>query len=128
VRAVLVDLDGKYCQINCYMVLQRPVIRQGFSETTIPKLTVHVSLTPTAVEDSMNVSVFAPSELDAQPMAAEIKSGTVLDRIVEARRAAIASSEEGGVPRRVCGLGVNASPARSGLWRGFGARFAQRDC
>src|SRR3979490_580727 len=38
----------------------------------------------------MNVSVFAPLETRRTPMAAEIKSGTVLDRIIEARRAAIA--------------------------------------
>ena len=43
------------------------------------------SLTPVAAEDSMNVP-FAPVEARRTPMAAEIKSAAVLDRIVEARR------------------------------------------
>src|ERR1019366_4292734 len=37
-----------------------------------------------------NVSASARIEAEATPMAAETKSGTVLDRIIEARRAAIA--------------------------------------
>jgi len=46
------------------------------------------------------------------PMAAEIKSGTVLDRIVEARRAAIAHRKKS-VPETVLRFGVKqALPVR----------------
>jgi indole-3-glycerol phosphate synthase len=93
----------------------------GSPETcALPKLTVHVSLTLTAVIDSMKVSVSAPVESRHAPMAAEIKSGTVLDRIVEARRAAIAHRKKS-VPETVLRFGVKqAQPVRD-----FGAALAR---
>src|ERR1700682_2538697 len=64
------------------------------------------------VEDSINVSVSASFETTRSPMAAEIKSGTVLDRIIEARRAAIAHRERV-VPETVLRFGVKqAQPVR----------------
>ena len=53
----------------------------------------------------MNVSVRDPVEARRTSMAAEIKSGTVLDRIVEARRAAIAHRKKS-VPETVLRFGV----------------------
>jgi indole-3-glycerol phosphate synthase len=68
----------------------------------------------------MNVSVFAPTEARRAPMAAEIKSGTVLDRIVEARRAAIAHRKKS-VPETVLRFGVKqALPVRD-----FGAALGR---
>src|SRR6202158_3019443 len=68
----------------------------------------------------MNVSVFAPIESRRTPMAAEIKSGTVLDRIVEARRAAIAHRKKS-VPETVLRFGVKqAQPVRD-----FGAALGR---
>jgi len=73
-----------------------------------------------AVEDSMNVSVSASFETRRMPMAAEIKSGTVLDRIVEARRAAIAHRKKS-VPETVLRFGVKQSlPVRD-----FGAALGR---
>jgi indole-3-glycerol phosphate synthase len=60
----------------------------------------------------MNVSILAPAEATGTPMAAEIKSETVLDRIVEARRAAIAHRKKT-VPETVLRFGVKqAQPVR----------------
>src|SRR5579872_6294876 len=68
----------------------------------------------------MNVSVRAPLEARRTPMAAEIKSGTVLDRIVEARRAAIAHRKKS-VPETVLRFGVKqAQPLRD-----FGAALSR---
>src|SRR5712671_2858270 len=64
-----------------------------------------LSLTPATVKDSMNVSIFAPVEARRTSMAAETKSGTVLDRIVEARRAAIAHRKKS-VPETALRFGV----------------------
>ncbi len=69
----------------------------------------------------MNVSVFAPFETRRASMAAEIKSGTALDRIVEARRTAIAHRKKS-VPETVLRFGVKqALPVRD-----FGAAL-ERD-
>src|ERR1700682_5056147 len=57
------------------------------------------------VEDSINVSVSASFETRRTPMAAETKPGTVRDRIVEARRAAIAHRKKS-VPETVLRFGV----------------------
>ena len=60
----------------------------------------------------MIVSVSALIETRDMPMAAETKSGTVLDRIVEARRAAIAHRQKS-VPETVLRFGVKqALPVR----------------
>src|SRR6202162_880084 len=60
----------------------------------------------------MNVSAFAPIETRNAPMAAETKSGTVLDRIIEARRAAIAHRKKS-VPETALRFGVkHAKPVR----------------
>ncbi len=68
----------------------------------------------------MNVSVFAPFETRRAPMAAEIKSGPVLDRIVEARRAAVAHRKKS-VPETVLRFGVKqAQPVRD-----FGAALTR---
>jgi len=68
----------------------------------------------------MNVSVCAPVEARRTSMAAEIKSGTVLDRIVEARRAAIAHRKKS-VPETVLRFGVKqAQPLRD-----FGAALGR---
>ena len=68
----------------------------------------------------MNVSVSAFVEAIRTPMAAEIKSGTVLDRIVEARRAAIAHRKKS-VPETVLRFGVKqAQPVRD-----FGATLGR---
>jgi indole-3-glycerol phosphate synthase len=56
----------------------------------------------------MNVSVFVSVGTRRTPMAAEIRSGTVLDRIVEARRAAIAHRKKS-VPETVLRFGVKAA-------------------
>jgi indole-3-glycerol phosphate synthase len=70
------------------------------------------SLTPLVPEDSMIVSASAPVEASDATMAAETKSGTVLDRIVEARRAAIAHRKKS-VPETVLRFGVKqAQPVR----------------
>jgi indole-3-glycerol phosphate synthase len=70
------------------------------------------SLTPPTLEDSMNVSASARIEAEATPMAAETKSGTVLDRIIEARRAAIAHRKKS-VPETALRFGVkHALPLR----------------
>jgi indole-3-glycerol phosphate synthase len=53
----------------------------------------------------MNVSDYAPIESRDAPMAAETKSGTVLDRIIEARRAAIAHRKKS-VPETALRFGV----------------------
>src|ERR1700732_1535379 len=80
--------------------------------STIQSLLVDTALTRVAAKDSMNVSVSAPVEARRTPMAAEIKSGTVLDRIVEARRAAIAHRKKS-VPETVLRFGVKqAQPVR----------------
>jgi indole-3-glycerol phosphate synthase len=69
----------------------------------------------------MNVSISVSVETRRMPMAAEIKSGTVLDRIVEARRAAIAHRKKS-VPETVLRFGVKqALPVRD-----FGAAL-ERD-
>jgi indole-3-glycerol phosphate synthase len=71
-----------------------------------------VSLTPATAKDSINVSLSALVGTRRTPMAAEIKSGTVLDRIVEVRRAAIAHRKKS-VPETVLRLGVKqAQPVR----------------
>src|SRR5258708_24236660 len=71
-----------------------------------------MSLTHFLREDSMIVSAFAPIEARDTPMAAETKSGTVLDRIIEARRAAIAHRKKS-VPETALRFGVkHALPAR----------------
>src|SRR5258708_10565468 len=68
----------------------------------------------------MNVSIFAPVEARRTSMAAEIKSGTVLDRIVEARRVAIAHRKKS-VPETVLRFGVKqAQPVRD-----FGAALGR---
>ena len=60
----------------------------------------------------MNASVIAAVVAIRAPMVAEIKSGTVLDRIVEARRAAIAHRKKS-VPETVLRFGVKqALPVR----------------
>src|ERR1700680_2195462 len=89
--------------------------------STIQSLLVDTALTRVAAKDSMNVSIFAPLEARRTPMAAEIKSVTVLDRIVEARRTAIAHRKKS-VPETVLRFGVKqAQPVRNfgaALWRG----------
>lgn len=78
------------------------------------------SLTPTMPEDSMIVSACTSVEASDTPMAAETKSGTVLDRIIEARRAAIAHRKKS-VPETVLRFGVKqAQPVRD-----FGAALAR---
>ena len=68
----------------------------------------------------MNVSLPAPVKTRRTPMAAEIKSGTVLDRIVEVRRAAIAHRKKS-VPETVLRFGVKqAQPVRD-----FGAALGR---
>jgi indole-3-glycerol phosphate synthase len=65
-----------------------------------------------AVEDSMNDSLAARIEAGCTPMVGEIKYGTVLDRIVEARRAAIAHRKKS-VPETALRFGVkHAKPVR----------------
>ena len=66
---------------------------------------LRASLTHFLREDSMIVSAFAPIEARDTPMAAETKSGTVLDRIIEARRAAIAHRKKS-VPETALRFGV----------------------
>src|SRR6202140_182506 len=53
----------------------------------------------------MNVSAFASIDCGDTSMAAETKSGTVLDRIIEARRAAIAHRKKS-VPETALRFGV----------------------
>jgi indole-3-glycerol phosphate synthase len=82
--------------------------------------TILTSLTLAVVKDSIKVSEFAPVEARRAPMTAEIKSGTVLDRIVEARRAAIAHRKKS-VPETVLRFGVKqALPVRD-----FGAALGR---
>jgi indole-3-glycerol phosphate synthase len=60
----------------------------------------------------MNVSALASREAEATPMTPETKSGTVLDRIIEARRAAIAHRKKS-VPETALRFGVkHALPLR----------------
>jgi indole-3-glycerol phosphate synthase len=82
--------------------------------------TILTSLTLAVVKDSIKVSEFAPVEARRAPMTAEIKSGTVLDRIVEARRAAIAHRKKS-VPETLLRFGVKqALPVRD-----FGAALGR---